>query len=440
MPIVLWTCLELSANLFDSFLCVHFIISSFNKKCKVLGLKTTYLIGIIFLTAIVTIFNNIMIFEGLVGAIYVAEFLAFSVIFLRGSFGKKVFISALTIICLISTAAISGNILLVIFKDDPARIYTKLSFERFTFMVLGLSIRAYVFAFMQRFTRGRDYFLKAKEWALILSVLGISFFMLAMIQTIMISNKTDPASFVVIELGIIIINTLCLYITANLSETHKREYELLIEQKRNEYSQQYAQNIKEQYEQTRRLRHDIKQYSVTLLALIQERKIDAAEQLAKNQTLDISQNETIIRVDNDFVNAILNTKLAFAKSQGIDIFCSVEDGISDIEDIDLCNLLGNLLDNAITASEKCEKGLRLIEVNILASGKRLIVTVKNSIQSSVLKVNPKLESTKQNSEEHGFGIQTIKYIAEKYDGSTDFYEEGLTFICRVELHKRTEIK
>ena len=440
MPIVLWTCLELSANLFDSFLCVHFIISSLNKKCKVLGLKTTYLIGIISLTAIVTVFNNIMIFEGLVGAIYVAEFLAFSVMFLRGSFGKKVFISVLTIICLISTAAISGNILLVIFKDDPARIYTKLSFERFTFIVLGLSIRAYVFAFMQRFTRGRDYFLKAKEWALILSVLGISFFMLAMIQTIMISNKTDPASFVVIELGIIIINALCLYITANLSETHKREYELLIEQKRNEYSQQYAQNIKEQYEQTRRLRHDIKQYSVTLLALIQERKIDAAEQLAKNQTLDISQNETIIRVDNDFVNAILNTKLAFAKSQGIDIFCSVEDGISDIEDIDLCNLLGNLLDNAITASEKCEKGLRLIEVNILASGKRIIVTVKNSIQNSVLKVNPKLESTKQNSEEHGFGIQTIKYIAEKYDGSTDFYEEGLTFICRVELHKRTEIK
>lgn len=184
----------------------------------------------------------------------------------------------------------------------------------------------------------------------------------------------------------------------------------------------------------------MKQYAVTLLSFIQEKKFDAAENLVEQQAFDISKSETVIRVDNDFVNAILNTKLTFAKSQGINVFCSIENGISGIEGSDLCNMLGNLLDNAITASENCDKDLRLVEVNILTSESRLIVTVKNSIRSSVLNVNPKLKSTKQNPEEHGFGIKTIKYIAEKYDGTTDFYEEGMMFISHIELHKKLETK
>lgn len=438
MIVVLWTCLELSANLFDSFLCIHFIITSFNGKCKVLNSKTVHLIGIISVTVITTFFNYITVFEGILGIAYAALFLIFSIIFLRGTFWKKIFISVLTNICLISTAAISGNLILAIFKDAPAQIYTKLDFDRFIFMIIGLAIRAYIFALMQRFTKAKDYYLKAREWTLILSVLGISFFLIAMLQTIILYSKINPGLHMSVELGIIIINILCLSITVKLNETHIKEEELLIEKKQSEYNREYARNVKEQYEQTRRIRHDIKQYAVTLLSFIQEKKFDAAEELVKEQVLDISRDETIIRVDNDFVNAILNTKLTFAKSQGINVFCSVENGISDIEGADLCNLLGNLLDNAITASEKCDKELQLIEVNISTLGRRLIVIVKNSIHSSVLKNNPKLGSTKKNPEEHGFGIKTIKYIAEKYNGTTDFYEEGMMFISRIELYKKSE--
>lgn len=59
--------------------------------------------------------------------------------------------------------------------------------------------------------------------------------------------------------------------------------------------------------------------------------------------------------------------------------------------------------------------------------------VRNSIPASVLNDNPTLKSTKTDSMEHGFGVKTIRAIAEKYGGSVDFYEEDLTFICRVEL-------
>ena len=179
----------------------------------------------------------------------------------------------------------------------------------------------------------------------------------------------------------------------------------------------------------------MKQYSAALLALIKDRKLELAEAFAEKQTESLSQIETVINVDNDFLNAILNSKLSFAKSNGVDVLCSVENNISGIEDIDLCNLIGNLLDNAISAAEKCDSESRLIEVKITSIGSRLVVIVRNSIYASVLNDNPELKSTKQDASEHGFGVKTIKYIAEKYNGTFDFFEEGLTFISRVELHK-----
>lgn len=435
---VLWMILELIMNLLEAFLCVHFVIKAFDGKCRFLGLRSVYMIGAVGFTAIVTTLNQITEYEGVLGLIYAVYLTVFSLIFLRGALLKKLFISALTLICLVSTAAVSGNIMIAVFNNEPMEIYTEHSFERFAFMVAGVALLAYILKLFSHFTGGRKDGLKSKEWILILSILGISFLIITPLHAIILSNdnKREHLDFLIAsETGIIFINILCLYITVNLSETHKREEQLIIDQRRSEYSQQYAQMIKEQYEQTRRLRHDMKQYTDTVRGLLKTENMKAAESLAEEQTEILSSITTVINVDNDFLNAILNSKLSFAKSKNIDVLCSIENDISGIEDIDLCNLVGNLLDNAITAAEKCEPDSRLIEVNISSSGSRFIVTVRNSICCSVLNENPKLKSTKQDTSEHGFGIKTIKYLAEKYNGRFDYYEEGLTFVTSVELHR-----
>ncbi len=438
MQNILWVILELTANLFETFLYIRFVINSFDKKVRIFGLKTTYAIGTLTMTAVVTALNQFTAYEGLLGLIYTVLILVFSVFFLHGSFLKKLFISILTNICLISTAVISGNILSAIFKGDSMEIYTEHSFERFAFMIMGIALLAYILEIISNFTGGKKQLLSPKEWIMILMVLVISFFVIAVLHIIILDSETENEHINLLmaaEIGIIFINIICLYITVNLNETHRREEQLLIDKKRNEYSGQYARSIKEQYEQTRRLRHDMKQYAAAMQVLIKNGKFSEAENLAEKQTENLSRIETLINVENDFLNAILNYKLSYAKSKEIDVFCSIENDISGIEDIDLCNLIGNLLDNAILASEKCEPESRLIEIKISSIGSRLVMIVKNSIHNSVLKENPELKSTKTDSAEHGFGIKTIKYIAEKYNGKFDYYEEGLTFVSYVELHK-----
>ncbi len=274
MSDILWMCLELLANICQSFLCIHFIINSFNGKCKLVSSKVAYLIGIVCLTAITTIMNRITIYEGLLGLIYIAFFLAFSMLFLQGGMLKKIFISILTNAVLVCIAALVANVLFAIFKDDPTRIYTEHSFERFLFMVIGIGMWAYAFAILLRFTNRKKEALRIKEWVLILSVLAISSLIIGAIHIIILYGDVDNSYInllTVSELGIIFINILCLSITSNLNETHKREESLLLDKKRNEYSQRYAQSIKEQYDQTRRLRHDMKQYVASLSELIYEK-------------------------------------------------------------------------------------------------------------------------------------------------------------------------
>ena len=436
MKDVLWTLLETISNLFESFLCIHFIITSFDGKTKKISSKAVYIIGTLCMTAVVSVLNGLTLYEGLFGLFYVIFFFIFSLIFLRGTIQKKIFVAILTNICLISTAAISGNILSVVF-DNHSQLFVEQTFERFIYMVIGISLAAYIFAILSRLTNSNKEALSAKEWVLILSVLIISSAVIAVIHIIILDDEIKDKHIywlMLSELGIILINILCLYITVNLSETHKREEKLILENKRVEYNQKYAQAVKEQYEQTRRLRHDMKQYCTALDGLIADKKYSEARQLISENYEHISHTEVVIDVGNDFINALLNAKLTSAKSLGIDVICSVEKNLLGIESADLCSLIGNLLDNAIEAAQACEPEKRSIELNISASGGHLNIVVRNSIRNSVIKDNPRLSTTKANPSEHGFGIKTIKFIVKKYGGTVDFYEEDLTFICHIVIY------
>jgi sensor histidine kinase regulating citrate/malate metabolism len=91
-----------------------------------------------------------------------------------------------------------------------------------------------------------------------------------------------------------------------------------------------------------------------------------------------------------------------------------------------------MLDNAVEACLACPDGEeRYIEVSIIADKESLTVITKNSFNSEVVKKNPQLRSTKNDeAEAHGFGVRTIKSIAERYQGKSEFYEEkDLFYVC-----------
>ena len=197
-----------------------------------------------------------------------------------------------------------------------------------------------------------------------------------------------------------------------------------------------TQTVKMQYEQTRRLRHDMKQFYTILDKLISDNKLDEAKSFIADSYQSVIVTDVVVDVGNDYINALLNAKLTEAKSVGISVICSVTRDIKGYENADLCNLIGNLLDNAIEAAKKCDEEMRSIEFNLSSSDNRLNIIVRNSIKDSVISNNQNFITTKKNKFNHGYGMKTIKFITEKYGGTTDFYEEGNIFVAHIVIYQK----
>ena len=185
------------------------------------------------------------------------------------------------------------------------------------------------------------------------------------------------------------------------------------------------------------IRHDMKHAYSVINTLLLDGKYDEAVKYVQGGSENIASTEMIIDIGNDFVNAILNSKLSLAKSKGIEVLCGAAKNLDGVADEDLCVLLGNMLDNAIEACVLCEKEKRIVEVNIASYSKQIVITVSNTVKGDVLKGNHDLVTTKKQAAGHGFGVESIRQIAKKYDGHVRFYQENSVFNCKVLLFRRS---
>ena len=142
-----------------------------------------------------------------------------------------------------------------------------------------------------------------------------------------------------------------------------------------------------------------------------------------------------IDVGNVFINAILNTKISIARNHDINFVFTGSKQLDGVADIDMCNLLGNILDNAIENCSASPDAHKSIICNFSGDEYKIMIYVSNTIEKSVLSENHSLKTSKSRLQGHGYGIKTIKQIAEKYNGSADFYEKDNMFVCCVMLYR-----
>ena len=149
---------------------------------------------------------------------------------------------------------------------------------------------------------------------------------------------------------------------------------------------------------------------------------------------DLTTVDTVIKTGNVMVDAILNSKLSLIQSRQINLHAkAVVPSDLRISEIDLCTVIGNLLDNAMEACLKQERDSeRFVRVYIGILKKQLYISVQNSSGQQIKKSGKTYISTK-NSESHGFGLKRIDRIVAKYDGYINRQNEEGIFATEVLL-------
>jgi sensor histidine kinase regulating citrate/malate metabolism len=184
----------------------------------------------------------------------------------------------------------------------------------------------------------------------------------------------------------------------------------------NDLMTKHVAEVENIYKQMRGWRHDYHNHIQTMKgyrALGQEEKIDGYLDSLED---DLTSVDTLIQSGNVMVDAILNSKLSLAKSQDISINAKavVPKDIS-IAAIDLCVIIGNLLDNAIEACMRVDEiSKRFIRVYTDLKRENLYISVTNSSGGGIKKQGGRYISGK--GENHGFGLMRVDKIVDKYGG------------------------
>ena len=204
----------------------------------------------------------------------------------------------------------------------------------------------------------------------------------------------------------------------------------------NVLTHQYEE-IKNIYLDMRGWRHDYHNHLQTIKAHLALGQMDMVERYLNSLEKDLDMVDSYVKSGNLMIDAILNSKFSIAKKQNIKIICKAEAPEDiPINEIDLCVILGNLLDNATEACTKVTEGETFIRVYIAIINKQLYISVQNSAKE-ILDFNERNYITTKRGN-HGLGMKRVKLLVDKYDGYLNLQNEPGIFASEVTLPLKSQ--
>ena len=182
------------------------------------------------------------------------------------------------------------------------------------------------------------------------------------------------------------------------------------------------------------LQHDMKNHFFALHELIDKGEYSKAKDYILELTEKSSGQTIICDTGNIVIDSIINYKFRNKESLGIDV--SIDAVIPEQINIDVADevtIFGNLIDNVITAAEKCESDKK-VSINLQFSKNRLFIVISNTYDGRVEYTNGTIVSTKEEKDSHGYGIKNVRAALEKYNGVLRMEHNDTEFTAKAILY------
>ena len=225
---------------------------------------------------------------------------------------------------------------------------------------------------------------------------------------------------------------LVLYLIKLLQKRHEQEFFNMALDIQISNMKSSSAILESKINEMRKFKHDINSQLLIYKTLLTERKTNVViDDISNLLNLPIFTN-TVVFCSNSVLNSFLNIKNDSAYKNDINFQCRI---FLDTEyDNPLFMIvISNLIDNAFEHEITEPLNLRKVSLSIVQNSSGINIIIGNYISQSVLSDNPKLHSTKVNSVDHGFGIQNVKSIVQKFDGLIEFVEENNIFYVQIFL-------
>ncbi len=136
-----------------------------------------------------------------------------------------------------------------------------------------------------------------------------------------------------------------------------------------------------------------------------------------------------LQTDNEAVNVVFTEKGLLCKKYGIQWTCMIDGSSLDfMSTVDIYTLFGNALDNAIEASRRLsDPKQRVISASSRNQSGMLTIEIENYYEGLLRKENGKLVTSKSDSQNHGYGLNSMNRIVERYGGHMAIFSRDNIF-------------
>ena len=219
---------------------------------------------------------------------------------------------------------------------------------------------------------------------------------------------------------------LLMAVSLNRNARLRQENQLLVMQR------QRYESLKAAIEEARQARHDMRHQFNQISALAEAGDLENLKSyLAK--TVSRIPNLDMCFCENRAADSVVGYYCAMAKRDEIPFRARLDlPETLPVDEIDMCLVLSNLLENALEASLRTAPGRRKIEITACVHADRiLLIEVENAFDGEINEKNGVFRSSKRR--ENGIGIQSVARIAEKTGGTSTFTHQNGTFSAKVML-------
>ncbi|WP_308415525.1 ATP-binding protein [Sporanaerobium hydrogeniformans] len=195
---------------------------------------------------------------------------------------------------------------------------------------------------------------------------------------------------------------------------------------------EHLRQMNQKVEESAKLRHDFRHHLRTLMTLAGEGRCEELENYIRGIT-EINEGNRLGRLtENIELDALVQYYSNLAQSAGIQFRARLLlPTVLNFPIVDLCGLLGNLMENAVEACQRQQIGDKTIFIAGRVQDGQLEFVVDNSFDGELKTREGNYISSKRNG--FGLGISSILETVERYDGVINLYADEKGFHAEVSL-------
>lgn len=195
------------------------------------------------------------------------------------------------------------------------------------------------------------------------------------------------------------------------------------------YQEEYYSSVIKKDKELRAFKHDVNKHYNALKILYKEKRFDQLGEYL-DRLVDSLEINYVYHTGNIIADYIVNGKIKELENEQVHfkLIGRFPEKIK-LNDTEVSVIMSNTLDNAKEAIIQYEGKEKVLEMEIRNYKDRLYITIKNS--SSYRKIG--VETTKNDKENHGYGLKNIERVLDNYDGSLDTSWENDIFTTEISV-------